>query len=96
MWKRAKASFFALIALFVLVLLFRGEFGLLSLYRYSRFEKTLERQLAAEQARGDSLEQVLYRLKTDPEFLERMARERLNMIKDNERVYRFKETEIDK
>jgi len=93
MWKRAKAALFGLFTLLILFMLFGGEFGFLSAYRYTRYERILQEQLASEQARQDSLEKVLERLKNDPEYLERMAREKLSMVKDGEKIYRFEETE---
>ena len=90
MWKRAKIAIYALVSLLVLIFLFGGEFGMFALYRYDRYKKIYEKQVAIEQVRQDSLSTVLLKLKTDPEYLERLAREKLRMVKDGERIYRFK------
>lgn len=90
MWKGARFALYALVVFLVLISLFGGDFSLIARYRYKRYEKIFERQLRAEQAKQDSLNRVLERLKTDSEYLERLARERHFMIKDGERVYIFK------
>ncbi len=91
MWRRTRTAIYVLVAVLVLALMFGGKFGIISRIRYDRFEKSLELQLETEKARNDSLKIVLNRLKTDPDYLERMTRERLRMIKENEKIYRFRE-----
>ena len=91
MWKRARTALYVLIALVVMVFLFGGEFGVAALYRYGRFEKKLDGRIEAEEARRDSLEQVMEKLTNDPSFVERMAREKLRMISEGEEIYRFEE-----
>jgi cell division protein DivIC len=67
--------------------------ALLGTYReYEHFQER-ERRIAAdlEQARHDfaSREAYFYRLLNDPEFLERVARERLGYARPDELVFRF-------
>jgi len=89
MWKKARLAAFILVILIFVGFVFGGESGVLALYRYSRYEKTLRRRLAKEKARTDSLQQVLTKLRSDPDFQERTAREKLRLIKDGEIIYRF-------
>ena len=66
-----------------------GDHGLLHLYhkgmeRQSRVETI--RQLAGE---NQSMLEEIRRLRTDMEYIESVARKELNLIKQNEIVYRF-------
>ena len=66
-----------------------GDHGLLHLYykkieRQARIEKI--RQLAGE---NQSMLEEIHRLRTDMEYIESVARKELNLIKQNEIVYRF-------
>ena len=89
MWRGARTAIAILFVLLLVLLLFGGDFGLISLYRYRRFEKRIEEEIGAAQARQDSLKQVMLKLKSDDAFKERLAREKLRMIKDGEVIYRF-------
>ncbi len=91
MWRRARFAAFFLVVLLIILFIFGGEYGALSIFRYQRYEKTLSNRLEAERAKSDSLRQLLDNLKTDSEFIERTARERLRMIKNGETIYRFEE-----
>jgi len=86
-----RVALFFFIAMLVLVFLFGGQFGLISLLARTRYQKKLEEDLLLEKARKDSLTEVLNRLKTDSEYLEKIARERLILHKKGERIYRFEE-----
>lgn len=92
-WKKARYAAIALILLVLLVIVFGGQSGFIALLRYSRYEKTLQRRLTEEQRISDSLEIVLTRLKTDPEYKERAAREKLRMIEEGEIIVRFEDSQ---
>ncbi|CAF0689208.1 FtsB family cell division protein [Candidatus Methylacidithermus pantelleriae] len=49
----------------------------------------LEEQIHQARTRSQELEYVFRLLKTDPDFVERMARDRLNMGKPGETIFRF-------
>jgi len=91
MWKGARTAIVVLVAIVLLLLLFGGDFGLVSLYSYRRFERKIEKQIVSEKARQDSLKTVMMKLNTDDTFKERLAREKLRMVKDGETIYRFTE-----
>lgn len=93
MRSRAKLAVLVGAVVFMAFLLFGGDFGLITLYRYNRFEKALEKQIAIEEARRDSLEKVLEKLKSDEVFIEKLAREKLRMVKEGEKIYRFDASE---
>lgn len=90
-WQRARYAAVALILLVLIVIIFGGQSGFVAIYRYSRYEKILEKSLADEKAVTDSLQNVLVRLRSDPEYRERAAREKLRMIEDGEMIFRFEE-----
>ncbi len=92
-WKKARYAAIALILLVLLVIVFGGQSGFIALLRYSRYEKTLQRRLAEEQRISDSLEVVLTRLRSDPEYKERAAREKLRMIEEGEIIVRFEDSQ---
>lgn len=59
--------------------------------RLKRMEIANEQKLADAQARLKEQEQILERLKTDPSFVERSVRQRLNYAKPGEVIFRFQE-----
>jgi cell division protein FtsB len=66
-----------------------GDHGLIHLYR-----KDMERQACVETIRqlaeeNQSMLEEIRRLRTDMEYIESVARKELNLIKQNEIVYRF-------
>ncbi len=93
MVRRARIAAIALVLIVLIVVIFGGQSGLISIYRYSRYEKILERELAKEKNTTDSLQQVLIKLRSDPEFRERAAREKLRMIDEGEIIFRFDDSE---
>lgn len=92
-WKKARYAAVALILIILLAIVFGGQSGIIALYRYSRYEKTLKRRLAQEEQITDSLQQVLTSLRNDPEYKERAAREKLRMIEEGEIIFRFENAE---
>ncbi|PLX79825.1 MAG: septum formation initiator [Desulfuromonas sp.] len=72
-----------------------GENGLLRLYRSYQFATTLEAEVAALQEKNRQLEHEIRMLREDPDYIERIARERLGMVRKDEVVYQFQETRPD-
>jgi len=73
-----------------------GEQGLIHLYR-----KDMERQAYLERIQrltdeNHSLQKEIRRLRTDMEYMEYVIRKELNLIKDNEIIYRFKKKSPEK
>ena len=54
----------------------------------------MESEVARLQTQNDSLRIVLERMETDPDFLEKVAREKFGMIKPGEHLYRIKKPEV--
>jgi cell division protein FtsB len=90
-WQRARYAGVALVLLVLIAIIFGGQSGFIAIYRYSRYEKMLEKSLDSEKAVTDSLQNVLMRLRTDSDYRERAAREKLRMIEDGEMIFRFEE-----
>ncbi|WP_202213190.1 septum formation initiator family protein [Methylacidimicrobium sp. AP8] len=57
--------------------------------RLERQKEQIQRQVAAEQARNRELNLQLELLQSDPNYLTRIARDRLNMGKKGEIIFRF-------
>jgi cell division protein FtsB len=78
-------------ALAVLYVAAGGVHGLVGWRRLSRDVGELERQVRHAEVMIDSLEREIVRLRTDTAFIERTAREKLGMVRRDEKVYKFVE-----
>lgn len=56
-----------------------------------RNEKSLELRIEGEQEKNIRLRQEEYSLRTDPEYVEKVAREKLGLVKPGEIIYKFEE-----
>tara|TARA_Y100001949_G_scaffold54373_1_gene45787 strand:+ start:807 stop:1157 length:351 start_codon:yes stop_codon:yes gene_type:complete len=77
-----------LIASVLLIIFIFGDHGMYQLYRL-RAERSANQALITElrKERG-KLEEENFRLKTDMEYIERIARERYRMVKKGEKVFK--------
>lgn len=66
-----------------------GDKGVLRWWQIRQDSAALENQLQLARTEGDALEFEAESLKRDPRAVERAAREDLNMVRDNEILYRF-------
>jgi cell division protein FtsB len=80
--------FGALLALITLVTLV-GERGALHLWRLRGEKKHLDEQNYRLQKENELLRQRLARLRNDDHYLEKLAREELNLVRPGEVIYRF-------
>lgn len=77
-----------IVGLFMAWLAF-GERGFIHLYRMDKERQVyLEKIRELEKANDELLEQV-NRLKNDGDYVERLARKELGLVKQNEVIYRF-------
>jgi len=67
-----------------------GDGGWLDLRRERQRLAGLESEVARLEAQNDSLRLVLEKMENDPEYLEKVAREKLGMIRPGEYLYRIK------
>ncbi|HMA65116.1 MAG TPA: septum formation initiator family protein [Chitinispirillaceae bacterium] len=73
----------------VLVFMFTGKQGFISLYKNHQQYKLQQEQLIRSHHVIDSLKTEIKRLHNDTTYLEKIARERLGMAKKNEMIYKF-------
>lgn len=77
----------AAIVLFLLSAIF-GERGLVHLVRLESEQRELEGTAFTLQQRNDQLRRRIDRLQSDDRYIERLARERLGLVKKGEVIYR--------
>lgn len=66
-----------------------GQGGLPRIWRMWQESRTLQREIQALEAENEELGRQIDRLRSDPAMIEKIAREELNMVRPDERVYRF-------
>jgi cell division protein FtsB len=80
-------SIFILIAILVLIF---NEFGAYKLYSLNARKQKLDNELSSLYKQQDQLREENLRLEIDLEYIEKIAREKYMMVKDNEKVYRIR------
>ena len=80
--------FSALIVLLALITVV-GERGVLYLSRLRGEKNRLDEQNFRLQKENEALRQRIYRIRNDNAYLEKLAREELNLVRPGEIVYRF-------
>ena len=80
--------FGSLILLFSLITVI-GEHGALHLWRLRGEKDRLDEQNFRMQEENATLRERIYRIRNDDAFLEKLAREELNLVRPGEVVYRF-------
>jgi cell division protein FtsB len=80
--------FSALIVLLALITVV-GERGVLHLWRLRGEQNRLDEQNFRLQKENEALRQRIYRIRNDNAYLEKLAREELNLVRPGEIVYRF-------
>jgi cell division protein FtsB len=71
------------------VTLLSGDQGLATFYRTWRQIKDLRKELTESQKTIDSLKVEIDRLRNDTAHIERIAREKYGMTRENEKMYKF-------
>jgi cell division protein FtsB len=71
-----------------------GERGALHLWRLRAEKNRLDAQNYRLQKENDILRQRISRIRNDKHYLEKLAREELNMVRPGEVIYRFPSTKI--
>jgi cell division protein FtsB len=87
--KTIKKILFLLIAVFVVYSFFSGPYGFLKIFSLIKEKKDLQIESKRLSAELMDLENKKEKLKSDTSFLEKQARERLGMAKENEKIYKF-------
>ena len=78
----------ALGAATVLTLTYGGQ-SLARVWQMKHEVESLEREIVTLRAETGRLTATVNRLRTDPDFIEQMARERLGLVKPGDRVYKL-------
>ena len=89
--KKRRTVIAALVALFVFYLtanFFLGERGLFRYMRMKKEKTALNAEIAQLASSNEELRQRVQSLKTDPEYIESLAREQ-GLVKDGEIVYQY-------
>ena len=76
-----------LIALFLAF--FTGRKSLLRLYSLYQEKKSLEKQKEELIKESERIKDEIYKLETDDKYLEKVAREKYNMKKEDEEIYQI-------
>ena len=72
-----------------------GARGAIHLWRLQGEKAKLDEQNYRLQKQNEALRQKITRLRTDDAFLEKIAREELNMVRPGEVIYRFRAAQSD-
>ncbi len=84
------AKFFLLLgAVFFTLTFFGGDFGFVRIWNLHQKKKELELESKKLQVQILDLQVEKDKLKNDKSYLEKIAREKLGMVKEGEKVYRF-------
>lgn len=75
------------VVIFAAVTLTGGNYGLIKLYSISQEREALIRDIEAARLEYESLLAERKKLDKDLEYLEKIAREKYNMVRDGEEVY---------
>jgi cell division protein FtsB len=70
-----------------------GEWGVIHLWRLGEEQAKLDEQNYRLQKENDALRQRIFRLRNDNSYLEKLAREELNLVRPGEVIYRFPSSE---
>jgi len=70
-----------------------GERGVLHLWRLRGEKSRIDEQNYRMQRNNEALRQKIVRVRQDDYYLEKLAREELNMVRPGEIVYRFSKSE---
>jgi cell division protein FtsB len=70
-----------------------GEQGLVHLYRTEVERKAYVERIRRLAEENQALLEEVHRLRTDMEYMESVARKELHLIRENETIYRFDQTE---
>jgi cell division protein FtsB len=86
---RAIAAVIGAGALMLALVLGATRYGWITMIRFNRRERTLDREMLADLAHNEILKQERARLQHDRSHLEARAREQLGMVRPGEVSYRF-------
>ena len=77
------------IVLFVVYIFLFGDYGVYRMWKQRKEIAELQRTIEALQLEQEGLKQEIYLLENDPEYIEKIAREKHGMIKEGEKIYKI-------
>ncbi|HUI44877.1 MAG TPA: septum formation initiator family protein [Nitrospirota bacterium] len=89
--RKALITAAALAALYLLASFIFGEMGLIKYYRMKAQYDSLTQEIARLKQDNDRLLKDVHALKTDPDYLEILARDKLGLARQGEIVYYYDE-----
>ncbi len=91
--KQTKILLAVVFIVIVLLFFFSGSHNIIQLYESHREKQELIRKIEEETKRKARLDSIKQKLENDPEYIEKIAREKYNMKKKGEKVYKVIEKE---
>jgi len=76
-------------SLYLLFSFFAGERGIIELIKIHERATRMQHEITSIQAENNQLSMEIEKLKNDPFYIERLAREKLGMVREGEWIYRF-------
>ncbi len=87
--RRALWTIALIVALYLLVPMFLGETGMVQYFRMRQTYHRLDQEVAELDRHNDELGDEVRAMRSDPLTIERVARERLGLVRPGEMVYQF-------
>lgn len=89
--KRIRQLAFLAVLIFVATVFITGSRGTLQLYKFTKQKQDLESEIESLERDKSKLENVKSNLEDDPDYIEKVAREKYKMKKKEEKVYEIVE-----
>lgn len=93
-WVRPLLNFKLLLAIVALWIVYEGilsQHSIVNLYKFRQERNQLKQELAAAEARRDSVKKQLEMLESDDFIIEKLAREKLGLAREGEIIYRYEQ-----
>jgi cell division protein FtsB len=89
--KRIRQLAFLAILIIVAAVFITGSRGTFQLYKFSKTKQDLKNEIETLETEKAKLENMKSKIETDPEYIEKIAREKYKMKKKEEKVYEIVE-----
>ena len=88
-WLKTRWYVFTLLIGGFIYYIMTGNYGLIKLYELTQEKKRLTHKIQTLKAEIDSLKKISKKLDGDAKYIEKVAREKYNMVKKGETVYQM-------
>ena len=89
--KRMKTITLSAILIIIVLIFVTGSRGTYKLYKFNRQKADLEKQIERLEQEQTDLDKEKQKLESDPDYIEKIAREKYKMKKKEEKVYEIVE-----